>query len=847
MMPVSTAPRSFTLHTMIPNRFCLSAFGATISSYTWICMVISFLQRRNPPILPSLQNIEGCRLAGNTGEPSPFADDLEALKGLGDANKETLGELLFQFFRHYGFEFEYSKHVISVREGRLVSRKEKGWDPGNALIDKQANNRLCVEEPFTSERNLGNTADDYAWHGIHLEIRRAFDLLDQGLRLDKCCEQYTFPKEEKPVFQKPPPKPKPTLTRSASQSGQSNREPGSGGRSRKNNRNQSAQRAGNRRASSGASFSNQRLPFSPPLGASSSDYFHLKGNIHEQLAQQYQYLQAQQDALRLQLAQQQAQAQAQSRVGDLAGSSPRPRPYLNGLTSPRLGDNPPQTAPLLPAYLYHYPSRYPPPSPMSQARSREGTNTNPSSPSLMSAVPVLRRQAHRVSAPGDGSAGSVRSQSQPGRSLPHLLAVQQPPLPGYEMPGGLGPHYQGPRSTSQVYHSGHLGMPAPFSPYGQMHPSQSLDTAAMPKEYVGYYVGQSPQLVPQQFAAQSHITLPPMTLRDPPTRTRRVTPELLPLPNGRHNSRSPSPLGHTRSFSTTGDRRASQPTMLLSPTGFEQTMPILPVPAVPASLAIENDGGPVIVNGSNRASEVKTPERVNGSYGHLPQVPQDLFSLVMQPRLEENTRPRPGPINTDFVSSVRPREVEQRAPSSPRMSPTSQAKPDRRLTPLSPNGVLHLAKGVTESYNLNTPLTASLQSPLSPVTEQPTPSPTRARFKTYDSPEANGNGGLFKAAKLANAKQAQQAFAENIEPLRTDSRHERRGSAPVQAPSKATQAPKAAFQMPLQMTNQTPNIWQQVSSGKKGHKKNKSANGMKTPNGTGGQPMPANEAERKGG
>ncbi|KAF1821962.1 PAP/OAS1 substrate-binding domain-containing protein [Dissoconium aciculare CBS 342.82] len=212
-----------------------AAFGGTISSYTWICMIISFLQRRNPSLLPSLQKSEDCRLPSDSGETAPFADDVEALKAHGNENEESLGELLFQFFRHYGYEFEYSKSVVSVREGRLVSRQEKGWEPSN-YHDKEAQKRLCVEEPFTINRNLGNSADDYAWHGIHGEIRRAFDLLADGLQLEKCCEQYEFPPEEKHVFQRPAPKPKPTLTRSASQSGQSDRQTNQGNRSRKNNR-----------------------------------------------------------------------------------------------------------------------------------------------------------------------------------------------------------------------------------------------------------------------------------------------------------------------------------------------------------------------------------------------------------------------------------------------------------------------------------------------------------------------------------------------------------------------------------------------------------------------------------
>ena len=257
-------------------------------------MIFSFLQRRNPPILPSLQKMPDDKKSVVNGKLSPFADDVDAIRSRGNDNKESLAELLFAFFRHYGYEFPYSTSVVSIREGRMVSRNEKGWD--DYVVNKEARCRLCVEEPFNTERNLGNSADDYAWNGIHREIRRAFEFLADGCQLDKCCEQFVFPPDpEKTTFQRPPPKPKPTLTRSASQSGgRQNQEQNSGTRKKGGNRNQSAQRTGNRRASSGSAFNNQRGGYvqSPPVGIKAVDYFAAKGNLHDHLYQQYQFLQA---------------------------------------------------------------------------------------------------------------------------------------------------------------------------------------------------------------------------------------------------------------------------------------------------------------------------------------------------------------------------------------------------------------------------------------------------------------------------------------------------------------------------------------------------------------------------
>lgn len=827
MTQVSIAwPAHSNIYVLTPNL----AFGGTISSYTWICMIINFLQRREPPILPSLQKTEGKRIPTDAPEPSQFADNIDALKGCGDANKETLAQLLFHFFRHYGYEFDYANSVVSVREGRSLSREEKGWDRRN-YWDKEAQKRLCVEEPFTVNRNLGNSADEYSWSGVHNEIRRAFDLLAAGQQLDKACEQYEFPPEEKPIFQRPPPKPAPTLRRSASQSGRSNHESGSARSRKNNNRNQSAQRAGNRRASSGASFGNQRIPYplnSPPIShASSADYLTAKSNLHDQLFQQYQYLQAQQDLLRSQLAQHSHQQQHQNapphgRPGDVASSPHHRNAYANGLSSPRYLENPPQAAPLLPGYLYHYPARYPPPSPLT-TRPRDGTITNPTSPSLASAVPALRRQVHRASVP-EGSQGSVRSQSQPGRSLPHPLALQQHAHPGYDVSGVIPAPYQNVRAP-QMY-GGQPGLPLPFSPLTAMHPHHGSMETAMPKEYVGYYVGQSPQLGPQQFATSNSMQMPQMTLRDPPPqRPRREASELIVVPNERRVSRSPSPLNRP-SYSSTADPRSEVPKdVVQSPKSYEPPVLESSVPApVPAPVDI---GGPLIVNGSNPAVSHKLAGPVNGSplsneleLPHVMPIPQRFLPLRTNGSAQPNV--------------LEQAEMPERPPSSPHALPSPRSKSGPKLA-MSPNGthaVTILPEHFQELSALNGPL-------LSPVAEMRTPSPTQAHaFDKQWSPHANG---FIRAAKTSAAKQFERG--ENEAPDSRDVRHERKGSAPYPSSSKPAKSPSMPAQPGHLTSNVNANHWQQATT-KKGHRKAKSTASTRVSN---GQPMPANETERKGG
>lgn len=822
-----------------------AAFGGTISSYTWICMVINFLQKREPPILPSLQKMAASSKGNEHPKPTDFTDDPEKLKGFGNANKETPAELLFHFFRHYGYEFEYSKYVVSIREGRPVSRKEKGWDPSN-YQDKEARNRLCVEEPFTINRNLGNSADDYAWSGIHQEIRRAFDLLADGAQLETCCEQFVFPPEEKPIFQRPAPKPKPTLTRSASQSGRPNNEPGAGKARKGSTRNQSTQRAGNRRASSGAAFSNYRapLPFQSPPGGPAMEYFS-KGDLHNQLYQQYQYLQAQQDALQRQLQQSaQAQAQQQSRSNE-ASRSPLSRPYTNGLPSPRFMEHGPPTAPLLPGHLWHYSNRYPLSSPMSQARSPQGSNTNPSSPSMTPSVPMLRRQVHRGSVP-EAPPGSMRSQSQPGRSLPNPMPPQHHGRPGYDGSGMLGG--QLPNGDPAVpYPHGALGIHMPFSPTSPGYQQPQMPDSALPKEYIGYYVGQSPSLGPQYMPA-APMQMPAMMLRDPPIpRPRRVTSDWgIPMSNGQHASRSPSPLESTWTRAAVEDWQNAQPSVAQSPQQFGT-----PAAAGPALPPISpNLSGPLIVNGTSTPMKPARAEGMNGVRDPEPA----LVSAQLSQAEEEMSRLSLRPLDAAFEMQSPPPPAETRTAASPPTLSGLRSRSNSNLNFPSPID--------TPQNGSHTPPEPSTTAPLlSPVEELRTPSPIHANA-AFDpkSPKANGVG---KAAKIANAKQADR-FDENTPPVPTSPvlkqhQHERKGSAPNPTMPKLPPPSPLPARSPPPPTPLSPvlanaanasantNPWQQAT--RKGHKKSKSAGaaGLKNGFGGGGQPLPASESERKGG
>lgn len=391
-----------------------AALGGTLSSYTWICLIISFLQTRDPPVLPSLQARPHKKRVTHDGLVCSFDDDLQTLSQFGQKNKQSVGELLFQFFRYYGHELDYEKNVISVRDGGLINKEAKGW---HLLM----NNRLCVEEPFNTGRNLGNTADDTSFRGLHLELRRAFKCIAKG-DLEECCEQFEFPPEEERTWERPPPQPRPTLTPSLPSRG------GRGGNrgGRYNNQFSRGGLTGGRRQSNTGNKSN----FRQPNTANATDIsLHAQQQaqylLHDQLYQQIQLLQAQEQELRMQL---HNQALITGRPPPvfirqpfIQFPVPQQQEFPEETTRPRSGTGTASHATLSPTQRQQ--TIYNPSYAAVGAAGSQAITANPPSPSAVSALPDTRRNSRRLSA-ANGSPKSLRAHSQPARP-------QGSPLPNY--------------------------------------------------------------------------------------------------------------------------------------------------------------------------------------------------------------------------------------------------------------------------------------------------------------------------------------------------------------------------------------------------------------------------------
>ncbi|KAL2133855.1 hypothetical protein VTI74DRAFT_1527 [Chaetomium olivicolor] len=520
-----------------------AAFGGTLSSYTWICLIIAFLQLRDPPVLPALHQRHNLKLVKPDGTRSEFADDVAKLRGFGAKNKDSLAALLFQFFRFYAHEFDYDKYALSIRMGKLLTKAEKKWHIGS-------NNALCVEEPFNTIRNLGNTADDTSFRGLHMELRRAFDLIAEG-KFEECCEQYVFPKEEERIWQKPAAPPRPIIVRNISQ--QRGRGGFRGGRQYSRNGN-----PGRRASSSVAYDTNQayaQAGLPPTMSAQDLLWYQAQSPqlsvSQEILASSFNALAAQ-ESIRLQFytqqlnhhQQQQVLAHAQ-RIQQSTTATDRSR--TNSV------DNAPLTAPIRPELVYgfgfplqHTPYFHP------------GFTTYPSSPATAappsSGQSEFRRSLHRNTTASDSGGAGLRSQSQPASRTP--MAASQS-MAAYSTPvQSNGIATSQPRQIDDVTAPSFI--PDEAADLGFDEASAKVLSDSPPEDdgprYIGYYVN-------DRSSSSRQVNAPPsngMMVSNPGQSTkggarRRLSTDQLPQSvldrRMKRTSRSPSPMGHARAVS----------------------------------------------------------------------------------------------------------------------------------------------------------------------------------------------------------------------------------------------------------------------------------------------------------
>jgi len=161
-----------------------------LSSYSWIMTTIFFLQTREPPILPKLQSY-GCENDNEFYDPpiSHSGKYVQVTKGVmltrirsklvDGENSDFLGELLFGYFRFFGYEFNFYQHLVSIRLGRHPLRKVDELLKRNSKALESNSIFLCVEDPMEVGRVLSPHTEE-CQDAICYEFRRAMYLISRG-------------------------------------------------------------------------------------------------------------------------------------------------------------------------------------------------------------------------------------------------------------------------------------------------------------------------------------------------------------------------------------------------------------------------------------------------------------------------------------------------------------------------------------------------------------------------------------------------------------------------------------------------------------------------------------------
>ncbi|CAI9591881.1 unnamed protein product [Staurois parvus] len=117
------------------------ASRGSLSSYAYTLMVLYFLQQRDPPVIPVLQEIN---LDAHKPEKLVdgwnvyFFDKLDDLSKYWPdygKNKESPGELWLGLLRFYTEDFDFKEHVISIRRKSLITTFKKQWTSKYIVIE----------------------------------------------------------------------------------------------------------------------------------------------------------------------------------------------------------------------------------------------------------------------------------------------------------------------------------------------------------------------------------------------------------------------------------------------------------------------------------------------------------------------------------------------------------------------------------------------------------------------------------------------------------------------------------------------------------------------------------------
>ncbi|XP_031685409.1 terminal uridylyltransferase 7 isoform X2 [Oncorhynchus kisutch] len=125
------------------------ASRGSLSSYGFTLMVLFYLQQRNPPVIPVLQEIYDEEKKPEVlvdGWNVYFYDDLDKLpERWQQKNLESVGALWLGLLQFYTETFDFREHVISIRQSAALTTFNKQW----------TSKYIVIEDPFDLNHNLG--------------------------------------------------------------------------------------------------------------------------------------------------------------------------------------------------------------------------------------------------------------------------------------------------------------------------------------------------------------------------------------------------------------------------------------------------------------------------------------------------------------------------------------------------------------------------------------------------------------------------------------------------------------------------------------------------------------------
>ncbi|XP_062200597.1 UTP:RNA uridylyltransferase 1-like [Phragmites australis] len=153
------------------SRRVNETYQGTLSSYAYVIMCIHLLQLRR--ILPCLQEMETTYYVTVDENNCAYFDQVDKLNNYGAHNKDTVSRLLWAFFHYWAYEHDYTRDVISIRTGRIISKERKDW------TRRVGNDRhlICIEDPFETSHDLGRVVDKFTIKILREEFERAANIL----------------------------------------------------------------------------------------------------------------------------------------------------------------------------------------------------------------------------------------------------------------------------------------------------------------------------------------------------------------------------------------------------------------------------------------------------------------------------------------------------------------------------------------------------------------------------------------------------------------------------------------------------------------------------------------------